>query len=76
MRKEIEREQPSDGRVSQKGCIDVPFGHKIDQASPCDTDPMHGFTVPDCAYKGFDSYTWPEGRASDEELPCCTKEVI
>jgi hypothetical protein len=81
MRKEIERDTINDGRVSQKGDLGPigrthdswgnPFGHDVCTPSPVDSDPKTHYTVPDCAYKGYDSYTWPEGKADDKDLPCC-----
>ena len=28
------------------------------------------YTVPDCSYKGYDVFTWPEGVADESNLPC------
>ena len=73
MRDEIERCPRPDGRIPQSGGIE-PIGREIYGASECDKDPMAQYTVPDCAYKGYDSYTWPEGRADCRELPHGMKE--
>ena len=78
---EVPREERPDGRVAQKGDIGPlarsvdawtnPAGHEIYSAAPCDADPKAQYEVPDCAYKGFDSFTWKEGCVSPVELPCC-----
>jgi hypothetical protein len=68
-RKDIPRCPRPDGRVSQTGCIDKAFNHEVFSQSECDNDPMVKFTVPDCAYRSYDSFTWPEGKACEEDLP-------
>jgi hypothetical protein len=79
-REDIPRCPVPDDRSGQTGCghdhidsqadrLSNPSGHNVDSESPCDTDPMNCYKVPDCAYKGYDSFTWPEGKASPADLP-------
>jgi hypothetical protein len=84
LRKEIERCPVADDRNGKSGGIEPlspgvddwgnPRGHNVDSASPYDSDEKTKFTVPDCSYKGYDSYTWPEGRADVRDLPCHNEE--
>lgn len=72
-REDVPREQVPDGRVGQKHGIE-PLGRTIFGQSPVDSDLMTKFTVPDCAYKGYDPFTWPEGKACEYDLPGETEE--
>lgn len=84
-REDIPREPVPDGRKGTEGCgwdhqekqhdaWGNPIGHDVFSKSPCDHDPKIGFRVPDCAYKGFDTFTWPEGKVCEYELPGETEE--
>jgi hypothetical protein len=80
-REDIPRCPVPDERVGQKGDLGPvgrfhdnwsnPSGHDVYQPSPADSDPMSKYTVPDCSYKGYDPFTWPNGQANPADLPGC-----